>query len=170
MQPHSLRRSSWEWIQQQPDFKSHELAAVLGKDIKTTTQVIAHFVKKGCVRIVDNLKRPHTYQRVEGVKPNFRDATTLDGVSSRQKIWQAIRFIKTFTVSDIESASEERQNTIQSYISYLKASGYVKIEHKKGVTKYRLIENTGRLCPIARYNGLFDQNTQTFTPKIGGKQ
>lgn len=165
MQQRSLRRSSWEWIQQQPDFKSHELAAALGKDRTTITLIITHFLRKGWVRIVDKLKRPHTYQKVEGATPCFSDIQHRSHVTSpRQKIWQVMRFISTFSVADIEAASEESTTNIQAYISYLRRAGYITKINSKGTPVFRLKCNTGRLYPIVRRNAIYDQNTRELVP------
>lgn len=68
-----------------------------------------------------------------------------------------------FTISSVVASIEVPQTTAYAYIRPLQRAGYLKLI-RTGPNKYRLIRDSGRLAPIVRKTGCWDQNLmQLFT-------
>lgn len=173
----TLSQRSWEWIEEQPDFHTTELAAVLEVPRKKIKLVMDEFIRKGCVVAINTNAKPYVYKGVIERKPNFsRDSgNTHPPGNGRQKIWQAMRFLNSFTVDEVVAASEQNRSNVNRYISALVEYGYVVKTRKQRVDrtqkrpstpcKYLLVENTGRLYPIMSADSLWDQNRKTEIAK-----
>jgi predicted transcriptional regulator len=166
----TLSQRSWEWIKEQPDFHTTELAAVLEVPRKKVKLVLDEFIRKGHVIAINKSAKPYVYKGVAENEPNFsRDSgNSHSPVNARQKIWQAMRYLNTFTVEEVMAASEQTRSNVTRFISALTQYGYVIKTRKQRVdrtnkrpstpNRYLLLNNTGRLYPIVRANTLWDQN------------
>lgn len=174
----TLSQRAWEWIKSQPDFGSAELAAHMDVSLKSAQMVIGHLQELKAIETVSVGVKPVVYRAVQGATPHLpgKNQTAVRPKSQRQKIWQAMRFLGEFTISDLEAASESSRCSIERFISDLVRFEYVII--KRGLqlkapmaqrtgsqVRYRLAKNTGRKYPIARTNELYDQNLKALVPK-----
>jgi hypothetical protein len=178
----TLSQRSWEWIIKQPDFHTTELAVVLDVPRIKIKRVLDVFIRKGCVVAVNTNAKPYVYQAVAENEPNFsRDSgNSHPPANARQKIWQAMRFLNSFTVDEVMAASDQTRSNVNRFISALTQFGYVvktrkqnpDRTHKRPSTpnRYLLVNNTGRLYPIVRKNDLWDQNRKVACAKITRKE
>jgi biotin operon repressor len=169
----TLSQRSWEWIKEQPDFHSTELARALDVPRKKVKTVMDEFIKKGCVVATNTNAKPYIYKGVAENEPNFsrNSGNSHPPANARQKIWQAMRFLNSFTVEEIMAATDETRSNVTRYISALTQYGYVVKTRKQRVdrthkrpstpNRYLLIQSTGRLYPVVRANSLWDQNRKT---------
>ena len=89
---------------------------------------------------------------------------------NRQKIWDLIRELKTFTINDLAHQLNMNVETVKTYIQGLNKAGYVEVKtpksqecKNKGVTKkrgafksavYKLINDTGHERPMVDKHGI----------------
>ena len=87
-----------------------------------------------------------------------------------QQIWNTFRIHKVADSGLLLVTTSGKAKSNGCYVRMLYQAGYLRRlnrmgRRKKGESfKYRLIRNTGRLHPVRRPDGLWDQNTQTFYP------
>ena len=79
--------------------------------------------------------------------------------NTRQKIWNNMKIQRAFSIASVVSSLEVPKTTAYAYIRPLHLSGYLQ---KSGKNKYRFIRDTGRLAPIVRKLGCWDQNLMTL--------
>ncbi len=93
-----------------------------------------------------------------------RTRDRLQQPEGRANIWAAIRFIRRFTLEEIEQASHEDYANIRKYVARLHAAGYLRLVDKSNGTgktnSYQLIKNTGPLPPIPQFEAacVYDPN------------
>ncbi|MEE2025060.1 hypothetical protein [Alkalimonas mucilaginosa] len=178
MKKKTLSQRAWEWIKEQPDFGSAELAAHMDVSLKSAQMVIAHLQDLKAIETTSQGVKPVVYQAVPGANPHLpgKNTTAVRPKSQRQRIWQAARFLGEFTIADIQATAECSRNSIERYLCDLVRFEYVVI--KRGLNRkasmkertgrpvrYRLSKNTGHKYPIVRDNGLYDQNLKVLVPK-----
>lgn len=88
---------------------------------------------------------------------------------ARSKIWSAVRYLKRFSLEDLETTTHQSYPHVRRYVRRLLESGYLRlVEEGKGgkqINVYRLVRDTGPKAPMPRRNvpEVFDPNTkQTF--------
>ncbi len=88
---------------------------------------------------------------------------------ARSKIWSAIRYLKSFSLEDIESTTHQSYPHVRRYVKRLMDAGYLRlVQQGKGgqqINHYRLARDTGPLPPMPRRNltQVYDPNTkQTY--------
>lgn len=92
---------------------------------------------------------------------------------ARQKIWQAIRFLKKFTFEELEATTEQSYPHVRRYVRRLLGAGYLRLVEsvkEAGRNEYRLIRDTGPLPPLPRRNlaAVYDPNNQqTYQESLG---
>ncbi|SHO56074.1 hypothetical protein [Vibrio quintilis] len=179
----NIRQAIWEYISSHPNCRAEDLSAHLDIPITPCRNAIHGLIQKGLIHKTDgtgHVGRPFKYQvstdeppvwgKSPGGKIKIRSKKT-----NRQKLWNNMKISKKFTVSDLLSTLEIGENTARNYLTYLVKGGYV-IEKSRAPNKKRLspssgkeiewflIKDTGRLAPIVRHDGLWDQNEQKFYP------
>lgn len=83
---------------------------------------------------------------------------------ARQKMWNSMRQLHTFSVADLESTAEVGASHAQKLIKMLSNHGYLRLERPKreGVTGghaiWRLARNTGPVVPRFGRSGVVDVN------------
>lgn len=143
-------------------------------------QILNHFVTRRYITkdLEDGLL---TYQARAGARPVFNRSgrPTGQGVnnrtkkSARQRIWNSLKILNTCSMDQIMLTSDASLNSVSKYMQALEKAGYVKCTNRrkqpdgrrKVVGKYRvymLLRNTGRLYPIVRGEGCWDQNQQNL--------
>jgi len=78
--------------------------------------------------------------------------------TARQKVWLAMRVLKTFDVPALLMTTGASKRSIQSLLNQLQRANYVSIERRGnrllgGWSTYRLRRDTGRLCPAVNHRG-----------------
>ena len=167
----TLSQRSWEWIKEQPDFHSNELAKEMEVSLYQAQMVIDHLKQLGAVTTVNRKANPVVYAKVARAKPHLpgKNTTSPQPGSKRQKIWQAMRYLEVFTIPEIVALAECSRSSVERYLTDLcryqyvvKLSGFNKrasMAKRRGWhNRYRLLSNTGHMYPIARKAGLYDQN------------
>ncbi|WP_337840482.1 hypothetical protein [Rheinheimera sp.] len=179
---HSLSQRAWEWIKQQPEFTSKQLAAHMEVSLRSAQMVIAYLQEKKAIQTLHSSLNPVIYAAVDGACPVFPGKARFHPrlKSARQTMWQAMRFLHRFTVCEVEATAETSRANVMKFLSDLTKAGYVKIitpqrrkasmQQRRGhKVQYLLVKNTGRLYPIVRPGEVYDQNLKTTTPiKTGG--
>jgi hypothetical protein len=102
-----------------------------------------------------------------------RYALSEGGRTQNAKVWNAMRMLRAFTAGDLMAVCEiaadtgprgKVPGTLRRMLSVFKASGFLAMTHKGGTIPavYRVIRNTGPLCPIymKKLRVVFDPNTQ----------
>ena len=167
----TLSQRSWEWIKEQPDFHSTELAKEMEVSLHQAQMVIDHLKQLGAVITVNRRANPVVYAKVARAKPHLpgKNTTSPQPRSKRQKIWQAMRYLEVFTIPEIMALAQCSKSSVERYLTDLcrfqyvvKISSFNKrapMARRRGWhNRYRLLSNTGHMYPIARQDGLFDQN------------
>jgi hypothetical protein len=102
--------------------------------------------------------------------PKLRNATRRHAAAptkqSRQKVWQAMRIMRSFTAADLCATCEvENRKSVLTFLNQLLRAEYVaRTEGNRGRhehTRWRLVKNTGPHRPSVINKGktLWDQNT-----------
>lgn len=85
----------------------------------------------------------------------------------RARLWQALRILREFTADDLVAVTEAPNRVaVQTFLSQLKRAGYLVTANPDGIrraTRYRLVRNTGPLCPSVIRAGTvaYDPNNET---------
>ena len=172
----TLSQRSWEWIKNQPDFHSTELAKAMNVPRTKIKTVMDEFVRKGHVEAANTAAKPYVYRATEK-EPSFERSRPNPHPerNARQKIWQAMRFLSSqFTVEEVQAATGTSRSNVTRFISDLIKYRYVaktrgqwgkaKQRHAREC-KYLLLENTGHKYPVIKKTGLWDQNLRKLIPK-----
>lgn len=91
---------------------------------------------------------------------------------ARQRLWNAMRVYKTFTVLKLEIITETGPDNIKKYVQALYRAGYLRQERPKqngkdgGSVIWRLVVRKKPLAPIVRRDksGIYDPNSDQFIP------
>jgi hypothetical protein len=82
-----------------------------------------------------------------------------------EKLWRTIRALRTFTFHDLEIITAISMPAVRTYVSLLKAGGYLRVtplkNHRGARNIYVLIKDTGAKVPTVR-TCLYDPNTGEF--------
>lgn len=178
MKNQTLSQRAWEWIEQQQDFGSAELAAHMEVSLKSAQMVISHLQDLKAIATISTGVKPVVYQAVAGAKPHLpgKNQTAERPKSIRQKLWQAMRFLGDFTVADLQANAECSRASAERFLSDLVRYEYVfitrpqrrnaRMAQRKGFSvRYRLLKNTGHKYPVIRPTGLYDQNLKKLVEK-----
>lgn len=172
----SLSQQCWEWIADQPDFHSTDLARAMDVPMKKIKSVMDEFIRRGYVEAANTAAKPYVY-KVTPTKPSFRKTrpNPHPKTNARQRIWQAMRFMNgQFTVEQIQAAASTSRSNVNRFISDLIKYEYVaKVRGQWGLSgqqrarecRYLLVENTGWKYPVVKKNGLWDQNKKILVPR-----
>lgn len=173
MKKMTLSQRAWEWIRQQPDFTSDALAQNMDVSLYSAQIIISHLQDRMALNRTNLGVNPAVYQAVKGFTPHLpgKNTTAPRPGCMRQKVWQAMRFLNDFTVGDLMATAECTRSTAERFICDLVRFEYVFIskpqqrnarmsERKGSEVRYRMLKNTGRVYPIIRPDGLYDQNTK----------
>ncbi len=104
--------------------------------------------------------------RTKGARTENRDVQP----EGRTKIWGAMRFLKTFTLEEIEQTTGCSYPNVRRYMKRLERAGYVRVAKVATGNRYRLIRNTGPLAPIPQFEAesVFDPNSrETYSEERG---
>lgn len=88
----------------------------------------------------------------------------------RARLWQAIRILRDFTTGDLMAVAEQdNRKAVLTWLAQLRRAGYLHVQRDMGhrnENRYRLIRNTGPVCPslVHRGRALYDHNTDQEYP------
>lgn len=97
-----------------------------------------------------------------------KQVTAIDSIwTSQQEIWAAIRAMRTFTSADLQMVLPKiSKDIITKFVSRLHRYGYLRKTGKNGAyNRYRIIRDSGPMCPVMRSRKLFDRNDKTFVER-----
>ncbi|MET3436345.1 hypothetical protein [Sphingomonas sp. 1185] len=123
--------------------------------------VVRHTGKPLRFRLVDGADSLPPDGRSETAKTNMRER------SARQRIWAAMRVLKTFDAPTLRMTANATERAVATYLNQLQRARYVQMTERGfrqtgRVSVYRLARNTGPKCPtISRTDGktfLIDNN------------
>lgn len=101
-----------------------------------------------------------------GLAPTIRSDTPPDGRSeeartrmrqrsARQRIWTAMRVLKTFDAPTLRMAANATERGVATYLNQLQRGGYIRVVERGSsntgrLSVYRLQRNSGPNCPTTR--------------------
>lgn len=90
------------------------------------------------------------------------------GRHQADKIWQAMRMLRRFTVAELVAVVEtSTASTVGSYASVLARTGFLRVQRfHRAPASYLLIRNSGPTPPsiVHRRTAVYDHNTETEYP------
>lgn len=93
------------------------------------------------------------------------------GADKREKLWRAMRILRTFTIGELAAVTELASvKSVSAFCSELRRAGYLTVQrgnhHRGECARYRLIRNSGPLSPWATNHSaaVYDPNTNTEYP------
>jgi hypothetical protein len=184
------RERLWQVMSQECGrvFTSAELSQLSQISCSYSYKILNKFHKEGW--IYKEVKEGNIFwQAKKGAKVFFRRSGRVKGQrilknikkTARQRIWNSLKILTKCSTDQLLMTSNASLKSIDKYLSALEKSGYVKcINRRKNsngkyqvMGKYRvymLLNNTGRLYPIVRKDGCWDQNKQQLYPFNGMKK
>lgn len=180
------RSAAWEYIAAHHEFTVPELAGAVNMDIEQCRTSVNLWRKQGFIKHVGGPGvpgRPKRFEKIEGVKSPKVGKGNKDGKplrnqrakTGRQKMWNSMKISRSFSASDLTLTAGVCRKSADEYIRKLLAAGYLSVICRVDTRKpnqeingqsssYRLIRNSGRLAPMVRVDGCWDQNEQRFYP------
>lgn len=94
--------------------------------------------------------------------------------NARQRAWNAMRVLKTFTVLHLEISAEIGLDNLKKYLKALHRAGFLRQLRPKrsgramGHAIWRLVDCPGPLAPMVRRDqtGVYDPNRDRFIPWV----
>jgi hypothetical protein len=137
-----------------------ELQAVCPVSYDAARDALTRWQRRGAV--VRHPGRPLRF----GLAPSIRTDTPPDGRSkeartrmrqrsARQRIWTAMRVLKTFDAPTLRMAANATESGVATYLNQLQRGGYIRVVERGSsntgrLSIYRLHRNTGPNCPTTR--------------------
>ncbi|WP_283132507.1 hypothetical protein [Enterovibrio norvegicus] len=178
----SQRQKAWEYLLENPNIESNTLAAAIGMDKNMCRDTLRYWQERGWVEQVGGrgtTNDPMRFSTTLDAKPLW-GGEARKGFSvkkhykknKRQMLWNNMKIERKFTAHSIVSSINVALPTAYDYIRTLVKAGYIELlpgsrrSRRLDTMKYRylLVRDTGRLAPIARKNGCWDQNEQKLYP------
>lgn len=185
------RAAAWQHMAANERFTVGDIAAVIAEPIDYGRTIVKSFEKRGFIQHVAGIGvagRPKVYARIEGREPVLGCGRSAEGrvvrrrsqKTQQQKMWNAMKMHKHFTRLDLQMTAEVTDSRARFYLSALNKAGYVRflvkvkagVQNKGKLSRYSLLRNTGKLAPLVRKTGVWDQNQQVFYPfeSTGGNE
>ena len=153
--------------------------AEIASDLKVSTNhcrnVLNRFVEQKCA-VKQRVGRLYHYAVIAASQPRLTTGRSTQSKrqhkkTGRQKIWNCLKIQKIVSVIDLVCLASVTQANAEKYMRKLVAAGYARLKYAVDISKpnkeikgqvstYQLIKDTGRLCPIVRADGCWDQNQQ----------
>jgi hypothetical protein len=177
----SKTEAAWQWICQQPQFDCSALAAVTGMAPRKAKSLVRKWNESGHLNAISGSGKrgdPFVYavtdvhsKPVMGKGSNSQGKRRIWKKTGQQKMWNTIKIAGRFTLLDLTMTASVSEGTANTYVCKLIRTGYIQMakpvdqqlapKEKKGARAvYRLMRDTGRLAPMVRNNGCWDQNEQ----------
>lgn len=137
--------------------------------------VLNAFVEQGCA-VKQKVGRIFHFAVIAASKPRLTSGRSTatkrqHKKTGRQKIWNSLKIQRVVSIADLVCLASVTEANASLYLRKLVNSGYVRVKHsvntalanseiKGQVSTFQLLRDTGRLCPIVRKGGCWDQNEQ----------
>lgn len=167
-------RAVSELLREQGQFTTPQLLARVGREQRasTTRGWLAMWARAGYLTAIHQRSgkdratvysagtiRTHTTPRVR------RDGTILPE-AGQERLWRAMKILKTFTVRELAAASAADdatpvpEPTANTYVVHLRHAGIVALESPGAHNRYRLARNLGGAAPkILATRAVYDPNS-----------
>lgn len=109
--------------------------------------------------VTRSVERPYRFRLTErsqapAGKPTGVQREKRRAIETQQRLWAAMRVLKTFDTPTLELATNTSRPTVLRYLNQLQRADYVRmVERASRLTGrtgvYRLVKNTGPKCPVA---------------------
>lgn len=182
MDDEKLNRKLWRYFQVNTPSTVVDAANSLAIDRRYCQKIVNFLLAQGCLSIVKGKGTrydPKLYRVVPDNEPTWetdnepiRRRKRRYKKTTRQKLWNNMKIEQVFTAHSLISSINVSINSSNRFIRSLYKAGYlicvcngkkVKSSHRgTEKSRYRLVRDTGRLAPIVRDNGVWDQNQQRF--------
>lgn len=183
------RADAWGYIQAHPQFTVPELSNAIEMDLEQCRTTVNRWVKQNYLRHIGSPGtpgRPKRFAMVPGSQPRIGKGgdpgdlvRNQKAKTGRQKMWNSMKISRVFTADSLCVTAGVCKKTADEFIRKLVAAGYVDVvkrvdtrkpndEVKGQSSSYRLIRDTGRLSPIVRKTGCWDQNELILYPFTKG--
>lgn len=103
-------------------------------------------------------------------RQGMRQTVPMHVHQQRAKIWQAMRILRRFLISDLASTSEVPRKHAAVYLHRLRRAEYVReVQPRSRAAEavYQLVRNTGPLAPRLGKHGITDPNLEPAKPEPG---
>lgn len=178
----------YKFLEQHPRSTTRQIADALNINHKYCNKFVHELWRDGFLQKdagVGNWFNPRKFSVVSEKKPRLGCGAVEGAVTTRrfkkkarQKLWNNIKIERKFSVTSILASIDAPKTTAYSYIRQLVRAGYVELvfDGKKAKgrangtaeNRYLLVRDTGRLAPIGRKDGCWDQNEQKLYPYTQG--
>ena len=176
----NMRQKVWEYAKAHPLCNAQQLSRELSLSIVQVRDALHGLVQKELmmrVKGTGHVSSPYLY-KTTGSEPCFgkgkspsKKVSKRFNKTNRQKLWNNMKISRKFTISELLSTISVGESTARNFVTYLLKTGYVveksRLPSKKRLSvmngkeiEWLLIRDTGRLAPIVRKDGCWDQNEQ----------
>jgi len=161
---------------------SLEVAKELKVSVNHCRNVLNGFVQQQCA-VKQKVGRIYHFAVISASKPILTAGRSTASKrqfkkTGRQKIWNSLKIQRVVSIADLVCLASVTEANASLYLRKLVNSDYVRVKHavntalpnseiKGQVSSYQLLRDTGRLCPIVRKDGCWDQNEQQLYPFNG---
>lgn len=172
----------WTLIRMQKVFTLETLTAFVKCDRAAIKSYVRMLKKAGYLK-QKTAKTPTlgvTFELVKdtgAIRPEFTTRGKLAKSSPHQRMWQALKVLKSFSVTDLMLSSRTTRKVTEEYVSWLFDAKYLEISvdwEKKGEREpryhFRASKDTGWYSPIRKpvKFALYDRNTCKFVASMDG--
>lgn len=168
------RDKVWQEVRRQREFTTNDIAARVTLNVSSIRDYLQQLVKGGYLEC-DRRDRKNHYRLIvdngrhaPDLKPNGQKRRP----TSQQRIWAAIKVLKTFTHKDVSLAARTTDGWTRRYLVYLRDAGYirtVKPMRSPEVFRYIAANDTGPLAPRILGDGrVYDPNIDAVIHTEGG--
>jgi hypothetical protein len=160
-------QKTWEAIRSQKNFTLRSLHEESGVELKNLPQIVGRMVVAQFLE-VDRSTRPHKYKLIKDAGkycPSLDVTGRVRPPSTQDKIWMAIKALKSFKASDVTLVTETSYPVAKQYLYYLNKAGYVKrVGRDAGQHLYRFqkTHDTGLRSPSVMADGVYDRNLKKY--------
>lgn len=185
MAPNSTKELVWDFLKAHPNKCAREIALALKINRTQCQAVLRTMLKIELVTHVSGKGTSNSPRRFKVRKENehlvrkvaVKKRTKRFSKSASQKLWNNIKIEQMFSVKSITASIDVSPQTAERFIKRLEKAGYVtrvinqhrKAKHRYSY-RYRLERDTGRIAPMSRTNGMWDQNEGVFYPFVRSRR
>lgn len=156
-----------------------DVAHELTLSVNHCRNVLNRFVQQRCA-VKQKIGCIYHYSIISASKPRLAQGRSTKSTrqhkkTGRQKIWNSLKIQRVVSIDDLVCLASVTEANASKYIRKLVSAGYVRVKHAVDIARpnseikghastYQLLRDTGRLCPIVREDGCWDQNEQQLYP------
>lgn len=166
-------RAAWQMVKDLPEFHWSDLEQK-GIVKSTAEAFVQRWAKAGRIRQVRKDQHRKIWVNAERECEAEPAAIETTEKTVEAAMWISMSRLKVFTPTEIAAhvnaaGFEATVDRVRAYCRQLLSTGYLRVRQTaipgKREAAYQLVNDTGHLAPRpVRVRGLFDPNTETFTP------